>query len=201
MDGTLVDSTAVVEHLWSRFAEEYHLDLDEVLAYAHGRQSRDTIRAFLPDAENFDDVLQRFEDAELTETDGIVEIPGAHDLLTSLPGDRVAIVTSATRALAEHRLHTAGLPIPAVLVTAEDVTHGKPHPEGYALAARTLGVDPAECLAIEDARAGVVAAQAARTQTIIVGSLEAFDLPRVADLHRVTVHRHHDELVIHLNHE
>lgn len=188
MDGTLVDSTRVVEALWTRFAVRHGVAPSAVLAHAHGRQTRDTVRRFLPAGLDPDREVARLEAAELVALDGIVEVPGARRLLASLAGARVAVVTSAPRALAAGRLAAAGLEPPAVLVAGEDVTAGKPDPSGYLAAAAALGVAPSRCLVLEDADAGVRAALAAGAHALVVGtrgSAAARGLPRVPDLRAV----------------
>ena len=187
-NGTLVDSTEVVELLWARFADRYGVDLVTLLAYAHGRQTRDTIARFLPSGHDADAVTAAFEEVELVTTDGVKEIPGARRLLDGLADARVAVVTSAPRALAEVRMAAAGVRIPEVLVSSEDVTRGKPDPEGYLTAASRLGVAPTDCLVIEDAEAGIRAGLASGARVLVVGShssATADPLPHVADLTRV----------------
>lgn len=173
MDGTLVDSHAVVETVWSEFGRRHGLDPAEILAYAHGRQAVDTVAYFLPDlpAERQAELVAGLVAEELTRTDGIVEVPGAAALLAALAeaGAPVAIVTSAPRRLAVVRLEAAGVPVPAVLVAAEDVSRGKPDPQGYLLAAERLGVPIGRCVVFEDAEAGLVAAVASGGRVVVVG--------------------------------
>lgn len=185
MDGTLVDSTQVVESLWAQFANRYGVELPILLAYSHGRQTRDTVVRFLPPGHDPDKVTVEFQQKELTRTSGITEIRGARKLLGQLDGARTAVVTSAPRDLAERRLAAAGLPIPAVLVTGEDVASGKPDPAGYHVAARRLGVSPYRCLVFEDAEAGIRAGLASGAHTLVVGahrSPATRDLQRIPDL-------------------
>ncbi|MFY7065768.1 HAD-IA family hydrolase [Nocardiopsis changdeensis] len=170
MDGTLVDSTAVVEDVWARFATRHGVVLADVLAYSHGRQTKDTLLRFLPPGHDVDAVAEEIEREETTRTDGITEIPGARRLLELLRGARTAVVTSASRPLAEARLLAAGLPVPEVLVAAEDVAAGKPDPSGYVAAAKRLGVAPDRCLVLEDAEAGILAGLASGAHTLVVGS-------------------------------
>lgn len=190
MDGTLVDSTLIVEALWVEFAERYALDAAGILAYAHGRQSRDTISHFLP-AEAVDIATAELLEQELTRLDGVIAIPGAASFITQVESFvPVAIVTSAPRALATLRLEAAGVPVPDVLISGEDVSEGKPAPEGYLLAAARLGIDPEDCLAFEDAEAGLAAAMSAGTRTIVVGgyhSERANALPRLVDFSHAAV--------------
>ncbi|MFE4949720.1 HAD-IA family hydrolase [Leifsonia sp. NPDC056665] len=173
MDGTLVDSHAVVEAVWSEFGRRQGLDPAEILAFAHGRQAVDTVAHFLPElsAEQRTELVAGLVAEELARTDGIVEVPGAAALLAALAeaGVPVAIVTSAPRELAVVRLEAAGVPIPAVLVAAEDVSRCKPDPQGFLLAAERLGVPIGRCVAFEDAEAGLVAAVASGGRVVVVG--------------------------------
>ena len=188
MDGTLVDSTAVVEHVWTGFCRRHGLDPVELLAFAHGRQAVDTIARFLPQL-TVDERAALAADLvaeELTRTDGIVEIPGAAAFLAQLAEDgaRIAVVTSAPRDLAATRMRAAGVPVPHVLVAAEDVERGKPDPQGYLLAAERLGVPIAECVVFEDAEAGLTAAVASGARVVVVGGHESAvtaGLPRLHD--------------------
>ena len=171
MDGTLVDSTAVVERLWREWSDSHGVDPARTLAIVHGRQGKDSMALLLPDrphevniAEN-EQLLAR----ETVELDGVVEIPGADALLAQLAGLRHALVTSATRQLAEARMGAAGVRMPPVVVTAEDVTFGKPDPEVFLAAARLLRVDPAACVVIEDSENGIAAGLAAGMRVIGVG--------------------------------
>jgi sugar-phosphatase len=169
MDGTLVDSTAVVEQVWGEFAARYGLDFAEILRTSHGVQAGDTVRRFAPAGSDVVALTAELGAMERVRTEGIVALPGAADLLRSLPADAVALVTSADRVLADIRMEAAGLAMPATAVTAELVTRGKPHPEGYLRAAELLGVDPADAVIFEDAPAGIAAGLAAGIRTIAVG--------------------------------
>lgn len=169
MDGTLVDSTAVVEEVWGEFAGRYGLDLEEILRTSHGVQAGDTVRRFAPAGADLPALTAELGAMERVRTEGIVPLPGAVRLLAALPADAVALVTSADRVLAEIRMGAAGLTMPANVVTAELVTRGKPDPEGYLKAAASLGVDPAEAVVFEDAPAGIAAGVAAGIRTVAVG--------------------------------
>lgn len=169
MDGTLVDSTAVVEQVWGEFAARYGLDIAEILRTSHGVQAGDTVRRFAPAGSDVMALTAELGAMERVRTEGIVALPGAAELLRSLPADAVALVTSADRVLADIRMEAAGLAMPATAVTAELVTRGKPHPEGYLRAAELLGVDPADAVIFEDAPAGIAAGLAAGIRTIAVG--------------------------------
>jgi sugar-phosphatase len=189
MDGTLVDSTAIVEQVWSEFAGRYGLDIDEILRTSHGVQAKDTVRRFAPAGADIDALAEELGEMERTRTDGIVALPGAADLLRSLPADAVAMVTSADRILAGVRMKAAGLEMPATTVTSEAVTRGKPDPEGYLRAAAQLGAEPADVVVFEDAPAGIASARAAGMRTVVVGDAggEAADgLWQIADYSAVT---------------
>ncbi|HEU4780951.1 MAG TPA: HAD-IA family hydrolase [Steroidobacteraceae bacterium] len=169
MDGTLLDSSAVVERVWLTWARQHGIDADALLSALHGVRAEDTIRKFagstLDVARETEWILQ----AELSDVEGVVPLEGIGLLLERLEPDAWAVVTSATRTLATVRLGAAKLPLPRVLITAEDVQRGKPDPEGFLLAARRLGVRIEECLVFEDSPAGVVAAKAAGAHVAIVG--------------------------------
>ncbi|MET0992206.1 MAG: HAD-IA family hydrolase [Lacisediminihabitans sp.] len=188
MDGTLVDSTGVVEQVWGEFAERHGVDLVELFAFSHGRQAIDTVRRFLPDLDDaarwaISDQLQA---DELLRLDGIVEIPGAAAFFHALPASRVALVTSAPRELALRRMEAAGMEFPLVTITSEDVTSGKPNPEGYLAAAAQLGVDPSDMVVFEDASAGIAAARASGATVVVVGPGVGGDY-RVDDYRALTV--------------
>ena len=192
LDGVLVDSAAVIEQTWRGFADRHGLDPDEVVAAGHGRRSIDLIRLVAPhlDAEI---EAANVEREEIAQTTGLRPLPGARELVDAVPAERFAIVTSGSRALALARLRAAGLPVPAVLVTAEEVDDGKPHPAGYLRAAELLGVDPAHSVVLEDAPAGVEARRAAGMTVIaVLTTNEASALTRahsrVRDLRALAAH-------------
>lgn len=160
LDGVLVDSTASVGRVWKVWAEQQGLDPETVIRTAHGRRTIETIRLCAPhiDAES---AVVMLEQMEIDDTLDLAVITGAHQLLASIPPDRWAVVTSGTRALATSRLRAAGLPMPAVLVSANDVTSGKPHPEPYQRGAEKLGVAAKRCIVLEDTPPGIAAGHAA----------------------------------------
>jgi sugar-phosphatase len=164
MDGTLIDSTPSVERSWARWADRRGLDRGRITV-AHGVPARQILASFLPVAE-VDGALVEIEAMEVADVEGIVVLPGALDALEALPPGRAAIATSCTQPLAKARIAATGLPSPAVVVTADDVTVGKPHPGPYLLAAARLGVDPARCLVVEDAPAGLASGRAAGCATL-----------------------------------
>ncbi len=165
LDGVLVDSQAVVERTWRRWAERHRFDADAILRAAHGRRTSDTLKDAAPHLA-IDTEVAWLDATELADVDGLRVVPGADRLLAALPPNRWAIVTSCGRALAQRRLTSVGLPVPEVLVVSEDVKQGKPAPDGYRLAATRLGYDPADCVVFEDAPAGVAAARAAGARVI-----------------------------------
>jgi len=168
MDGTLVNSIAVVERTWRRFAARHGLDADEILAACHGRRAAETVALFARPGLDVDAETGRLTAEEIADIDGVVAIRGAAELLSALPAGSWAIVTSAGRELAMTRLTATGLIVPEVLVTAEDVADGKPAPDGYLAAARALGVAPADCMVFEDAPAGLQAGRAAGAAVVAV---------------------------------
>jgi sugar-phosphatase len=172
LDGTLVDSRAVVERQWRALCARLGLDFPSVLAVLHGVRSADVIRTVAPelDAEAEAAVLDA---AEETDTDGLVAVAGAHGVLARLSPGAWGIVTSGHRTLAQGRLRAVGLPVPAVMVCGDEVANGKPDPEGFLRGARLLGVAPEHCVALEDAPAGIRAALAAGMPVIAVATTHA----------------------------
>ena len=180
LDGVLVDSRDGVELVWRTWAETRGLDADRIISVVHGRRASETVREVAPQADAAAEVAV-LEAMEAAETRGIRSFAGAASLLASLPPTAWAIVTSGAPAVAHLRLGIAGLPTPAVLVTAADVAHGKPSPEGYLQAARRLGVRPADCVVVEDADAGIAAGSAAGMRVIAVAGTASADTLARAD--------------------
>ncbi|GAA1814188.1 HAD-IA family hydrolase [Actinomadura chokoriensis] len=167
VDGTLVDSTPLVERAAREWAAEYGIDPDAFLSDAHGRRTSDRVADFLP-PDRVGDATARLDALESTGTDGITALPGAVALLSAMNGLPHAFVTSMDRPQLKLRTTAAGVPLPPVVVTAEDVQDGKPDPSGYLQAAAHLGVDPATCVVIEDAPAGIAAGRAAGATVLAV---------------------------------
>ncbi len=166
-DGVLIDSTAAVEASWRAFASWYSLPTDDVLTRVHGRRSRDVIAHYADQLPvSSDEAFARYIDACVSEFADVDVLPGAADLIASLSASGWAVVTSGTRIVTRARMAAAGLPEPPVLITAEDVPVGKPDPAPYRIAAERLGISPADCLALEDAPAGLASAQAAGCVTL-----------------------------------
>src|ERR1700690_3502932 len=145
LDGVLINSTPAVARVWRGWALEHGFDPDEVVARAHGRPSLTTVREYLPNADH-EAENREVERREIEDLEGVVPLPGALDLLASLPEDRWTIVTSCTRPLAEVRIRAAGLTIPKRLLTCDDVKIGKPDPEPYLRGASLLGRSAADCI-------------------------------------------------------
>jgi mannitol-1-/sugar-/sorbitol-6-phosphatase len=168
MDGVLVDSTPAVARVWSMWARKHGFDAEAIVKMAHGRPSLATIEELLPRATREVHLAEdrEVERAEIEDVADVVALPGAKHLITALPANRIAMVTSATRALAEVRVAAAGLPALRHMVTASEITRGKPDPEPYLQAARTLGIPTAKCIVVEDAPAGVRSGKAAGARVI-----------------------------------
>lgn len=170
MDGTVLTSIAAAERVWATWARRHGVDVETFLPTIHGARAIDTIRRLALPGVDAEKEAQWITTAELEDVDGVAEVAGAADFLKALPARQWAIVTSAPRALALRRMAAAGIPEPEVMVTAEDVSAGKPDPAGYRLAARRLGVEIGECLIFEDAAVGIQAAEAAGADVIVITS-------------------------------
>ncbi len=180
LDGVLVDSTACIVRMWRKWAERHGLDPERVLEVGHGRRTIETVRLVAPHHVLADEVAA-LEGVESHTTEGIYEVPGARELLERLPDDAWGIVTSGIRSVATLRIRHTGLPMPRVLVCADEIARGKPDPEGYLTAAALLARAPADCVVIEDTPAGLEAARAAGMRSIgIAGTYPASAL--IADL-------------------
>ncbi|NDZ80617.1 HAD-IA family hydrolase [Streptomyces sp. SID10853] len=191
MDGTLVNSDAVVERIWHRWAVEHGLDPHESLKVVHGRQGYATMAILLPDRpveENYADNRAMLA-LETADTEGVVPVPGAPAFMASLATLPHALVTSADAGLARARMAAAGLPMPEVRITAESVGASKPDPQGFLKGAAELGFTPDECIVFEDSEAGIAAGLAAGMRVVGVGPRAAVHRPtvQVPDLTRIRV--------------
>lgn len=166
LDGVLVDSSAVVERHWTRWARKQGLDPSEVIRTVHGRRPVDTIRKLMPDLEDPVSEADRIAEGESGDLDGMHVLPGGKELAARLPEGRWIVATSGPRKLATARLRYASIPVPEALVTAEEVERGKPDPAPYLLAAERLGVAADRCVVFEDSDAGVRSGKAAGAQVI-----------------------------------
>lgn len=174
MDGTLLDSRAAVERVWHQWAAGHGRDAGPVLAVCHGRRTIDTVREFAIPGLDEEAEARKLEALEIADTEGVIAIAGAAELLARLPGDRFAVVTSASRALATARLAAAGLPVPALMINAEMVARGKPDPEGYHKGAALCGTTADQCLVFEDAPAGIEAGRRAGSDVVAITAARPF---------------------------
>ena len=194
LDGVLVDSGSCVERTWRGWALQHDLDPVRVIEVAHGRRTIETVRLVAPQLSAVDEAAA-LAASESTTTEGVLEVPGARELLQRLPANAWAIVTSGIRAVATLRIRHTALPMPQVLVCADEIQRGKPDPEGYLTAARRLGVAPTACVVVEDAPAGLEAARAAGMRAIGVSATFAASelatadhvIPHLRALHITTV--------------
>lgn len=173
MDGTILTSIAAAERVWSAWARKHKVDPAALLQTMHGVRAEETIARQGLVGIDVHREAQAVTAAELADMEGVDAIAGAKTFIGSLPPDKWAVVTSAPRELARRRIQAAGLPMPRVLVAAEDVVSGKPSPEGYLLAASHLGVEVSYCLVFEDAEAGIQAAEAAGASVCVITSAHA----------------------------
>ncbi|MCF3144903.1 HAD-IA family hydrolase [Streptomyces platensis] len=199
MDSTIVNSEAVVERCWRRWAVEQGLDGDQILQVVHGRQGWATMAALLPDrpmelnlADN-----RRMLAQETADMDGVVPVPGAPAFMAALAALPHALVTSADIALSDARMGAAGLPMPDVRITAESVSASKPDPEGFLKGAAELGFAPEDCLVFEDSEAGIEAGRAAGMRVVGVGDRAAAFGPtvQIPDLTHVRVEASADGMI------
>lgn len=179
MDGVLLDSRRVVERTWHRWGARHGIPVEPILQIAHGRRTRDTLRTVVPHLAT-DEEVEWLDAAELADLD-IQPIPGARELVTSLPPDRWTVVTSAGRELAQLRLRAVGIELPDHAVTSEDISRGKPAPDGYLLGAKRLGVAANECLVVEDTPPGLAAGKAAGAKLLGVTTTHRVDQLGEAD--------------------
>lgn len=200
MDGILISSLGSVERSWTKWATMRGIDPVSSLRTAHGRRAIETVAMLRPDLDS-EAELKILEDLEIADNEGLRALPGVFELLRSLPTDRWTVVTSATEKLARARLADGGIPVPTRLVTADQVTRGKPHPEPFIAGAALLGFKPEECVVFEDSASGVIAGRAAGCTVIAttfshsVESLEAAHY-LVEDLTGITAAHHQAGIVL-----
>lgn len=184
LDGVLAYSAGSVERQWTLWANRHGLDPARVIAAAHGRPTIQTVRYFASEIDSDIDLegeALELERREMEDTSSVHPIPGAADLVARIPPDRWTVVTSGTRALAESRLRYVGLPVPTSMVTANEITHGKPDPEPYLKGAAALHFPAKECVVIEDAPAGIESGRAAGMRVIGVATTYSPDAIAMAD--------------------
>jgi sugar-phosphatase len=176
MDGTLLSSIAAAERVWSRWAARHGLDVPSFLPTIHGMRSVETVRRLnLPGVDPVAEAAAITAE-EMLDVEGIEPIAGAAAFLATLPAGRWAVVTSAPRELARRRIAAAGLPLPDLMIAAEDVTQGKPAPDCFELAAARLGVSARDCLVFEDAPAGIAAGESAGATVLVISATHAHPL-------------------------
>jgi sugar-phosphatase len=179
MDGVLVSSIASVNRCWRRWAAHYNVPNSDQVTIAHGTRASEIMLGLRPDfgPDELKQGLRLIEDMEIEDVADLKVLPGVRDVLAALPPERWTIVTSTTRRLLIARLQAAGLPAPVRLITADDVEHGKPHPEPYRKGAALLGFSPAECIVVEDAPSGVGSGVAAGSRVLgVLGTHTAAEL-------------------------
>ncbi|NTF88284.1 HAD family hydrolase [Agrobacterium rhizogenes] len=176
MDGTIINSIAAAERVWGDWARSKGLDVEKFMPTMHGARGIDTIgKLNLPGVDPVAESALIME-AEITDLEGVVPLPGAIEFLASLPPERWAIVTSSPLRLAHARLAAAGIPVPRFIVTAEDVKVGKPDPQCYILGAERLGLRPSDCLVFEDVMAGIKAGEAAGADVVVITATHSHPL-------------------------
>jgi sugar-phosphatase len=181
LDGVLVESRESTERVWLEWATRHEIDHDELRSAMHGVRSGDVVRALRPELDGVAEAAE-IERLQAEDVEGLAAIPGAAAALGALKGDRIGVVTSGTRPLALSRLAAVGIEAPGVIVFADDVSRGKPDPEGYLTAAHRLGADPAEALVVEDAPPGIEAARAAGMATVALPTTHAREELERADV-------------------
>ncbi len=174
LDGVLINSIPAVTRVWTRWAEQHGFDATEVVHRAHGRPSIATLRELLPEADHQAE-NRLIERAEMEDVEGIVPLPGAQELLLSLPPDAWSIVTSCTHPLAQERIRAAGLPRPRQLITSSEIVNGKPHPEPYLKGAASLDVTASACIVLEDVPAGIASGKSAGARVIALSTTTSND--------------------------
>ena len=168
VDGTLVNSSAEIEHVWTTWCARHQIPVFDVLKICIGVRSEDVLKIIAPTM-NINKEVSILDEQEENSTIPSIEIIGAKVFLKELPVKRWAIVTSANRKVALRRMANCNLPVPEVLINADDIQNGKPDPEAYLLAARIMRVKPNECLVFEDSKAGINSALSAGCRVIQVG--------------------------------
>jgi sugar-phosphatase len=191
LDGVLVDSHTVVERTWRRWIERHGIDAPDIVRRAHGRRSIETVRDVAPEL-NADEEVRWLAEAELGDFEGVVALPGAAAILGALRSGEWAVVTSGGRELAQRRLAHAKLPLPNILIAAEDVAVGKPAPDVYLTAAERLQCSATNCVVIEDTPPGIQAGRNSGAQTLALTTTFPADMLTEADL----IVPHLDHLVL-----
>jgi sugar-phosphatase len=200
LDGTLVNSYGPVNRTWTAYADRHGLSREEVLQHIHGRRALDTIRELTPnlDADAEYEIVRMHELADMSD---VTAVPGSRELLTSLPNDLWAIVTSGTSDIAHARIDHVRFPEPKHVVYGEQIERGKPAPDEFLAGAKILGFKPEQCLVFEDTEAGVQAAKAAKMPVIGISAVSGKEGPRgadaiVADFRSIAITQRKDGLLV-----
>jgi mannitol-1-/sugar-/sorbitol-6-phosphatase len=180
LDGTLIDSMSCIEIAWKIWCQSHGLKVEDVMHQAHGKRTADSLKIILPSG-NLAEETAFMENLECELVEGLVAIPSARQLLETISGNPWAIVTSGSKRLATHRIEHTGIPKPKVLINGDDVTNGKPNPEGYLMAANRLNIRPSDCIVVEDAVAGVRAGKAAGMTVVAVAFTHSVEELQEAD--------------------
>ncbi|NMC13632.1 MAG: HAD-IA family hydrolase [Chloroflexi bacterium] len=173
LDGVLLDSTECIRNTWKMWGEKHGIPFEKIMAVAHGRRAVETIQIVAPHL-NAEEEAKPLAAWEAVSTEGVYIVEGALPLVSNLPSNGWAVVTSGTRGIAQARLKATGLPFPKILITAEDVVNGKPNPEPYLAASEQMHIPADKCVVIEDSPAGIEAAHKAGMRAVAV----AFTHPR-----------------------
>jgi sugar-phosphatase len=203
MDGILISSLGSVERSWAAWARMRGIDPEAAIRVAHGRRAIETVARLRPDLDS-EAELKVIEDLEVADNEGLTVLPGVLELLAALPRERWTVVTSATERLARLRMAAGGIPVPERLVTADQVTRGKPHPEPFLAGAALLGLPPSACVVFEDSSSGAQAGRAAGCTVVAttfshpVASLDAAHY-LVRDLTDVRAEVKEEGLVLRMN--
>lgn len=205
-DGTLLDAFESANRCWDDWADKMGVEKPVLRPETHGRPRSTVVKMVLPGVSDEEAELHAEEVrlAELHDTRGVIALPGTFDVLSSLPPDAWAVVTSADRDVAEARLAAAGLPVPKVLIPSDELEHGKPHPMGYLLACERLNVRPEDAIVFEDAPAGLEAAKRGGIRAIAGRHTADHDdqlresIAIIDDLAQISVEVDGSELVLHL---
>jgi mannitol-1-/sugar-/sorbitol-6-phosphatase len=203
MDGILISSLGSVERSWAAWARMRGIDPEAAIRVAHGRRAIETVARLRPDLDS-EAELKVIEDLEVADNEGLTVLPGVLELLAALPRERWTVVTSATERLARLRMAAGGIPVPERLVTANQVTRGKPHPEPFLAGAALLGLPPSACVVFEDSSSGAQAGRAAGCTVVAttfshpVASLDAAHY-LVRDLTDVRAEVKEEGLVLRMN--
>ncbi len=203
MDGILISSLGSVERSWTQWARLRGIDPEHAIGIAHGRRAIETLAQLRPDLDS-EAELKIVEDLEIADNEGLTVLPGVLELLALLPRDRWTVVTSATERLARARMALAGIPVPERLITANQVTRGKPHPEPFLAGAALLGFAPEQCVVFEDSSSGAQAGRAAGCiviATTFSHPIETLDAAHylVTDLTDIVAERESEGIVLKLN--